>query len=325
MRDKPYFREWVCFLCKLPPSSTGLIDRFDHLLSRLLSDPDQQEFAVSCLALWICNNGSANPRDHHLSELFDITTFELAKRPELLSQVITDWFLNDDRKLPAAAAGLLSRLGTCGIENPVFSTPILNSLDERDLLFLARRLVGYIFFEAPLLSLALSLFRTENASQRVYGILYSLFVDELGYDYPTSTIDALESLKSTDADEDQKNFCSAVIEAIKGRLDAIASLPRLVELRPPPSLERRFGKARARQMDDSIENAKKGSLIRQIAREVPIKAGVGSFTFREGAYTDTTYLKSLSQSLLLPQRYLLDAIGYERHLLMLRNVDRDHS
>jgi hypothetical protein len=216
-------------------------------------------------------------------------------------------------------------LGTCGIENPVFSTPILNTLDEGDLLFLARRLVGYIFFEGPLLSLALSLFRTENASQRVYAILYSLFVDELGYDYPTSTIDALESLKSTDADEDQKNFCSAVIEAIKGRLDAIASLPRLVELRPPPSLERQFRKARARQMDDSIENAKKGSLIRQIAREVPIKAGVGSFTFREGAYTDTTYLKSLSQSLLLPQRYLLDAIGYERHLLMLRNVDRDHS
>jgi hypothetical protein len=325
MKDKPYFGKWVRFLCKLPSSSTGVIERFDHLLSRLLSDPDHQELAVSCLALWVCNNGSENPRDHYVPELFDITSFELAKRPELLSQVITAWFLNDNRKLPAAAAGLLSRLGISGVESPVFNTSILDTLDERDLLFLARRLVGFIFFEGPLLSLALSLFRTKNASQRVFGILYSLFVEELGYDYPTSTINALELLKSTDADQDLKTFCTAVVEAIKGRMDSLAALPRLVELMPSSSLQRQFRKARARQMDASIENAKKGSLIRQIATEVSIKAGVGSFSFREGVYTDTSYLKSLSHSVVLPRRYLLDSIGYERQLLMLRNVDRNES
>jgi hypothetical protein len=325
MKDKPYFREWVRFLCKLPSSSTGVIERFDHLLSRLLADPDQQEFAVSCLTLWVCNNGSENPRDHFVPELFDITTFELAKRPELLSQVITDWFLNDNRKLPAAAAGLLSRLGIAGVESPVFNTWILDTLDERDLLFLARRLVGFIFFEGSLLSLALSLFRTKNASQRVYTILHSLFVDELGYDYPTSTIDALELLKSTDADEDLKTFCTAVVEAIKGRMDELAALPRLVELMPSSSLQRQFRKARAKQMEASIENARKGSLIAQIATEVPIKAGVGSFSFREGVYTSPSYLKTLSHSVVLPRRYLLDSIGYERQLLMLRNVDRNES
>jgi hypothetical protein len=324
MKDKPYFREWVRFLCKLP-SSSGVLERFDLLLSRLLSDPEQQEFAVSCLTLWVCNNGSENPRDHYVPELFDITTFELAKHPELLSQVITNWFLNDNRKLPAAAAGLLSRLGIASVESPVFNTSILDTLDERDLLFLARRLIGFIFFEGPLLSLALSLFRTRNASQRVFGILYSLFVEELGYDYPTSTIDALELLKSTEADEDLKTFCSDAIEAIKGRMDALAALPRLVELMPSSSLVRQFRKARARQMDASIENAKKGSLIRQIATEVPIKAGVGSFSFREGVYTDTSYLKSLSHSVVLPRRYLLDSIGYERQLLELRNADRNES
>lgn len=325
MKGKGNFSDWVRLLCKLSPSFGGALDQFDHVLSRLISDESQQQFAISCFTEWVSANAKDTPRDESVAVLFGSTTSELARRPELLSQVITDWFLSDGMRLAFAAAGLLSHLGVHGLKNAEFSTARLDTLEQGDLLFLARRMVGFVFSEDHLLSLTMSFLKTKDARLRTFGVLQSLFVDELGYDYPFSTIDALESAKAAATEAESKTFFSSAIVAIRNRMNALDALPRLAELNPPPMLQRQFAKARFKQMNEIMEAAQKGSVIRQLVTEIPVKAGVGFFSFHDGAYTDSTQMKALSRSVSLPRRETLDSVGYEMTLFLLRNVKREES
>lgn len=225
-------------------------------------------------------------------------------------------------RLPAAAAGLLSYATLHNFSEPEFDKAKLDTLDERDLLFLARRLVGFVYAEDNLVSLARSLFKTRDLKSRMFPILRSLLVDEIGYDYPYSVIETLESLQSMSTDSELQSFLSGITKTIKDRIENIESLPRLTELQPPTELRRRLSRAYAKQMTKAVAGAREDSLIRQLAKEIPIKGGRGYFSFQEGLYSEPSYLKSFSHSVTLPQRLVLDTVGHEMSLLMLRNAKR---
>jgi len=108
-------------------------------------------------------------------------------------------------------------------------------------------------------------------------------------------------------------------------MQALDALPRMTELRPPPTLQRQFSKARAKQINKAMMAERKKSIIRQIVSEVPLKAGIGWFSFRDGAYTEPSYLKSISHSVELPRRATLDTVGAELRLWSMSHVTRDDS
>lgn len=322
MKDKAHFNEWVRLLCKLSPRTKWGVDSFDHVLYQLISDESQQQFAIACLTDWI--HAHAEDMENHkvVTKLFDSTASELAKHPALLSQTITDWFLSDNWRVTSAAAGLLSYLWVHGRKSLEFNSSRLDTLDHNDLLFLARRMLGYVSSEDHLISLAMSFLKTKDAPQRTFGIVRSLLVDELGQDYPASTVETLEAAKSSITESEWLTFYSSIIEKIDGHMKTLEALPRLTELRPPPSLQRQFVKARAKQMSEAAEEASKGSIIQQLATKIPIKAGIGWFNFHDGSYSSPSYMKSFSQSISLPRRLMLDEVGYEISRFFMRLAKR---
>lgn len=325
IKTKPYFPSWLKYLCKLPSDSTGVLARFDHVLSRLLKDALQQELVLSCLAEWVTLNGKGGPHDDSIPEYFEMSTVELARHPVLLSELITEWLLADNKRLASAAAGLLRYLHVHGLEKPELSIDKLNMLQPADLLFLARRLLGFVFSDSHLLSLSMSFFKTKDAPNRTFPILHALFIDEVGYDYPNSTIQVLEAADAVEDRPEFKAFYSSTIEALRSRMQALDELPLLTELRPPPTLQRQFAKARAKQINKAMMAERKKSILRQILTEVPIKAGIGWFSFHDGAYSEPSYLKSISHSVELPRRATLDTVGAELRLWSMGHVTRDDS
>lgn len=323
MKCKANFGDWLRLLRKVLPSSKGVLDNFDHVLGQMIAEPEQQQLAISCLTEWIEANAKDVPRDKSAAELFDGAIGEIANRPELLSQVITDWFLSDARQLAAAAAGLLSFLWVRKLRDVEFSLSRLDSLEQGDLIFLVRRMLGFVTAEEHLLSLTMSLLKTRDAPQRAFGIVHSLLIDEVGKDYPSSTIEMLEAAKSSTSDANLSSLYSSAIKAINDRINALDALPRLTELRSPPRLQRQFSGAHAKQMEAASEDAKKHSIMRQIATEIPIKAGIGSFSFHEGNLTEPTHFHSVSTSISLPRRYATDTVGYEINGMMFRLAKRE--
>lgn len=325
MKQKANFSDWLYLLPKVLPNSKGVLDSFDYVLQQMISDPEQQQFAIACFTAWIEANANDAPRDKSAAELFDGTVSEIANRPVLLSQVITDWLRSDSRQLAAAAAGLLSHLWVHKFRDIRFSTPRLDGLENRDLIFLARRMLGFVTAEEHLLSLTMSLLKTKDAQERTFSLVHSLLVDELGIDYPSSTVEVLEAAKTATTDANLLALYSSAISAVNDRINGLDSLPRLPELRPPPSLQRQFSKAHAKQMETASEDAKKYSIVRQIATEIPIKAGIGSFSYRDGGFTEPTHFHSISTSISLPRRYATDTVGYEMRGLMFRLATRGES
>lgn len=324
MKAKQVFENWLRLLCKLTPDYAGVLQQLDFSLSRLLSDELYQQSIISWLTEWGSINAEDIPRDKSIAEIFNTTIHELANQPALFSQLITDWLLADNRKLASATAGLLSHLGIRGLQNPEFNVSRLDKLEKSDLLFLARRMLGFVFSEDHLISLTISLLKTREAKQRVFGLAYELFVNEIGKDYPSSTIDALEAAQSSATEKEILNFYSSAIGEIKSRIDTLNALPRLAELRPPPRLQREFAKARDKQMRISMEEAQKDSIIRKLCTEIPLKAGVGSFSFRDGVYGEPTYMQSISHSISLPMRETSDSVGHDLHLFSMRIAKREN-
>lgn len=325
MKQKANFSDWLHLLPKVLPSSKGVLDSFDYVLQQMIADPEQQQLAITCLTAWVEANANDVPRDKSAAELFDGTVSEIANRPELLSQVITDWLLSDARQLAAAAAGLLSFLWVRKLRDVEFSASRLDDLENRDLIFLVRRMLGFVTAEENLLSLTMSLLKTKGAQHRTFRLVHSLLVEELGMDYPSSTVEVLESAKTATTDAGLLALYSSAINVINDRINKLDALPRLAELRPPPGLQRQFSKAHAKQMEAASEDAKKYSIMRQIATEIPIKAGTGSFSFRDGGFTEPTHFHSFSTSVSLPWRHATDTVGYEIRGLMFRLATRGES
>jgi hypothetical protein len=102
----------------------------------------------------------------------------------------------------------------------------------------------------------------------------------------------------------------------------VQGLPRRKEFRPPERLRREFARARARQMNQAFEEASKKSIWRQLATEIHIKAGRGTFQYQNETYGQTMRLGSISHSVEMPRREVFDPVGNAIRLLGFRVAKR---
>ncbi len=321
--QKQCFGYWLQLMSGLTSEKVGILNQLDFALSRLVGREEYQGQIIEFWTQWSKLNTTHLARDKTVADIFNDTLHAIANKPSLLSRVITGWLLDDDQKLASATSGLLSSLWVSGQRNQEFDTAQLEDLSRDDFMFLARKMLGFVHSESQLLSLTFSLLNTKNAKERVYGIVNSLLITQIGADYPLATIEAIETQKQLTQDEELKAFLDQVSTEIHKRIDALNALPMLKELRPPIHLEREFTKTRDKQMQSSMEEAQKGSIFRQLCAEVPIKAGVAFFSYRDGAYSEPAHMAEFSNSVQLPRRHVCDTVGQEIEQFHFRTAKRE--
>jgi len=153
-------------------------------------------------------------------------------------------------------------------------------------------------------------------------VLHALLVHEIGYDYPGSTVASCKAAAETCISEEAKAFLARVVDSLEQIGAAFSDLPRLKELSPPLKLRRQFALARAKQMSDSVEQASKKSVWRQIATQIPIKAGRGTFNYRDASYGPSVQMSSISHSIEMPRREIFDPVGNAIRLWEFRLAKR---
>ena len=122
-----------------------------------------------------------------------------------------------------------------------------------------------------------------------------------------------------------KEYLLKVAERIDEVANAQSSLPMLNELRAPTKLRRLFARARAKQMNESFEAANEKSIFRQIATQITIKAGRGTFSYRDANYGPSMKLSTMSHSIELPRREAFDPIGNSIRHFGFRLAKREKS
>ncbi|WP_454711343.1 hypothetical protein [Cupriavidus nantongensis] len=323
IRERGITQCWLHLLPALEPEFKGAIRDLDYAMSRLVSEPGYATMVLSALSQWIANHGERIAIDSNTAELFDGTIRKLLPLEEIWPSLVTDWLLSDRQEHAAALAGILTRLSNHGETEIRLDKGRLDELSTDDLLFLARRMLGYVHDRAQVTSLALSMLQSNDVEKRIYALLRALLVDEIGYDYPGSTVDALRKAAEEMSSVGNKDFLQTTAEAINRAAEAQSSLPSLNELRPSTKLRTLFSRARAKQVENSLEEASKNSIWRQIATQIPIKAGMGTFSYRDSSYGPAMKLSSMSHSIELPRREAFDPIGNSIRHLGFRLAKRD--
>lgn len=323
LRERGVTERWFRLLVGLSPEFPAGIRDFDYALSRALKDPANLELVLSILTQWVAQYGEKAAIASNTAELFDDTIRALFKRSEYRARLLTDWLLSEKSEHPGALAGILSGIGHELDASLEFEKDRIDQLTSGDLIFLARRLLGFVHDRAQVTSLSLSLLRSNDAEARIYPKVRALLVDEIGYDYPRSTAEALrEDAARRIADRD-KGFLLHLADVIDHVVQAQNALPFANEFRPPAQVRRLFARARAKQMSATFDEANKKSVFRQLMKEIPIKAGNGTFNYRDSDYGTSTKLSSISHSMELPRRESFDPIGNQIRLYGFRIANRD--
>lgn len=122
--------------------------------------------------------------------------------------------------------------------------------------------------------------------------------------------------------KDVKTLCKQISSELQRHLDELGALPDLKEFHPSSTKMRRFAKERQRQMNESMEEASKDSIWRQIATHIPLKAGRRMFQTINGQYTAPTELNEMSHSVALPKSEITDPAGAARERVLFRRSKR---
>jgi hypothetical protein len=324
LRTANLFFEWLAPCKHLGEAYKGALGQLDFALSRLLqATPAERDATLAFLLDWIEAQAFKGPIDRRFAELFNMSAANVLNSPPLLSRVVTQWLLADSKAPAAAVAGLLSGVRNYEQVKVSFDVQLLDGVPDSDLLYLVRRLLGYIIDPEHLLSLALSLLSVPQPQRRVFPMMPSLLGDEIGYDYPGTTIRRLQV-----AEQAVDSGASALLADIRERIEAdmaqLDALPRLKELAPPPALRRAFLRERAKQMAGAMADAQSKSILQQLVTKVHLKGGDRSFHYMSEVqtYTEPMQLSTMSISFEMPRRETLDPVGNAFRMHLNRSAKR---
>jgi hypothetical protein len=317
-----HFKPLLESLVGLLPSQQNAINNFDWVLHQLYAIPQHRPWVLDCLSQWLIQHGGSSLNDKALIELFDQTIMQIANDQPGFQAVITRWLVAPEMQLAVAFGGLISYLHIRGMKSPTFSPEVLDTFTSQDFRFLARRLLGYVISEEPLVSLTFSLLETNNAPVRSFSWVYLLLTEDVGRDYAHATMEALKVRQET-ANSPEKELLVQIHAILLRRSTAMDDLPRLHEIRPPMRLRRAIELSRAREMEEAMETANEKSIVRLISTVIPMKAGRGWFSVSDNKVGPTQHLQSISHSVSLPKRALTDPVGYAIAGLHYRIAKRD--
>lgn len=319
------FFSWLPLLVALVPTGNDTTGGLDYVLAPHLEKPSEhQQAVIAFLTDWTVSQSGSKAMSKVFSGHFDQCMFALASNQNIFSGFVTDWLTDDRRQLAASIAGMFFELAVSGQKTIQLDPGRLNRMTAVELLFLIRRLLGFIHDAQHLISMMVSfLGMNESAIEQNAAVLRQLVVDCVGYDYPGSTVEALEEFLKQDTRAAVLKVVTGWRDAIKSSQEELERLPRRDELRPPTQLRRQFVLARNRQIRRAREEAEKHSIARQIATQIPLKAGRGCFSHRHGGYDAPMMLQSFSHSVELPRREVLDPVGNAIRGLEFRSAKRD--
>jgi len=318
------FFEWLPLCVGLGDGFDRALDELDYSLSQLLR-PESAcvEPVLEFLEAWVRAHLGSTVGKREFADRFDACTQALRSRPPLLARVFTQWMLADDQATANAAAGMVADMRTDGCMAIEFDRVVLDTATETDLVYLVKRMLGFLLEPKQMISLTLSLLDLRNAKGRVLPFLRWILYEEIGYDYPGTTSDALKKRAAQEMDTDVRELLGSIAAQLEADMSALEALPRLRELKVPMALRRDLAKARAKAMQSSIREAQKQSVFARLVTQVHIKAGETSFQHHGESWTEPMHFASHSVSFEMPRREVLDPVGNAYRRLQLRTAKRD--
>ncbi len=314
-------REWFKYLLMecihTTPAQKGIIDNLDWVVSSFLKKDDTKLLAIQFLEDWLQAQTHEKSINIDLEALFNNTVYEILNGQHL-SFIFTKWMSSSSTSLNQGAFELLRTFETTKGTSLVYDMGFINAMDVKELDLLARRTLGYIYQEDILHSLIWSLTLKDKLDKQILSLVETIFIIHIGYDYPGRTYTFITEKTRGKISKKLKDMGKRIHLSINKYQNALDDLPRLKELVPPHSKIRQFRMAQQNAMEKATEKAEEKSVFRQLVTQIPLKAGLSTFSRNRGEYSEKMQLGSYSHYVSLPRSEVIDPVGSNRRRLLYR-------
>ena len=323
LMEQERFFCWLPLLEALGPDADSALGVLDHVLSIEIEKGEEHRAEIfDFFRSWALRHVENTGIDHTFANQFDQSITKIAKDQGLLSKFLTDWLLDENTPIAASVAGALSNLEVSRLEAVAFDIGRIEGGDDDALMFAIRRMLGFVHSTKHLMSMSLSLLTLpRDQLEAALPLIGSLFVRELGYDYPRTTMETLQAAAKCETRSWVAVHIAGWFDAIEAEQRHREKLPSLSDLRPPREMERQFAIARAKQMARAQKENSKSSIFDMVTN-VTLKAGVGFFDHSGGEYRLPSPLHTFSYSIEIPRREALDPIGNAIRGIGMRTAKR---
>lgn len=322
INDDKWFEEILMTFSAISCQYKGIISHVDYILSGLLKDKKNFELVERFFTAWLLNS-DYHPNQQKLDSLFGATLSKMIRQSIFFNTLITKYLNHDDYKLHQAASDLIqySNLHTKRTIN--LDQIIIQSLDIEDILYICKKILGYIFDVNTICSLVYSVLTAKPNDIKVKDLVQDIFAGYIGMDYPSTTLEFLRNKLTTSALSDElKGDLKNIIDAIESRQKIFQSLPRLKELSIPQKCTYQIALEESKKNNKLMEEAQKGSIVSKIATKISLKYGISCFSYRDGKYSVPNILSSFSYSVELPRSEIFNPVSASMQRVSFRLAKR---
>ncbi|HBC0466334.1 TPA: hypothetical protein I8Y90_000345 [Legionella pneumophila] len=302
--------EIICNICQYDLCFKGISDQIDFICFKLLEKNNLIAF-LKIFNHWIHLHSIKEIQKTNITTIFKLSIPIVLQRHEIMKKLVTDWFNSDDPRYHIALMYIFSYLSTHNPESMELDTDILSNLKLNDVLYIVRKILGYVYDDESAIFLIASILKMKKISTSVEKIINETLAEIYGDRVPLKTKIILENLLKSDYSYSRKarSIINKCIERISNKMERIETLGKLNELQPNVDyqikLSLAFQKFISKASDDALENS---PLISSV-NKVKIKTGNGWFQYSNGSYSQITPMQKFTHTLEFPREMMLDEIG----------------
>lgn len=317
-----WFKDCLFQLARTSCLHKGTIKKLDIILLGILKENQDWNYVENFLLEWSIKSDIHESPKEDTSELFNSSFYLFMKNKDGLERLVTNFLNHDDHRVHHVLSHLIHTLSVFEIKNLDLSTAILNSLEFVDILYISRKILGYIINHNILCSLILSILKKENIDDQIKKLVLSILSLFVGRDYPGATIEFLKQRNQNENRKEIKNIVSATINNIEEYQNRRNELPQLKELLSSKQQSYQIAIEESKKMNKAMEQAQMSSIIQQMATNIPLKNGRAWFSYRQGEYSTPCPLQTISHSAELPISEITHPVSKEIERAGCRAIKR---
>jgi hypothetical protein len=286
-----WYKECLFSLKNTKSKESGTIQNIAFTFNHILDETNSIQLIQDFFILWIENSDISSSFP---DEKLDFFINELSQKYSFLLNKFITYILNSENiRLHLILHYFIS-------SKVILDEDILNTLSDKDLLFICRKILGYLYQFEEQKSLILSILKKKDIDKETINLINEVFINYIGDDYPYETLEYFKSITDSELNKNMRSICDTVINHLESINESRKKLKKLKELQPSTVDSRDIHKANNDSMKKAMEKAQENSIFSQLATKILIKYGKGNFSYINNEYTKPTQMQSLSTSMTIP-------------------------
>ncbi len=301
-------------LVNVLPEHKGTLGNIDFGLEKLLTTENTQDAAIVFLEQLLTNSGIE-------VEVFDSAVQRLLQNENgLLNHLMTRWLLGGEQALCHAIEQIIKLSHD---KKPILAVASkeLTNADSIRLIFLARKVTGYLFFHpVTATSILLSLVpcaKDEETSSEITQLIF----EPMLLNYPGEVGGYLE--EQSNADDPSKATSQEAIQAYAKYIEDMSGVEKLSEHRPSVTHHEVFMRRYSRQMQQGRREDEKQSVMMQLVKKSVLLYGTKSINYIGEPYARNRRmeipLQKHSFSMEIPRLHNIDPFSLDYILYAFRH------